>query len=244
MEFYEIILAIFIVSLGAVVQGSVGFGFALVASPLLVMLNPVFVPGPILFCGFFVSLFLTIRERNQFELKKISWAVIGRIIGSIIGASILPFLSLNGFSIFFGVLVIFAVILSSLGISISINRSTLLSAGFLSGFMGTTISIGGPPVALLFQNEKGPEFRSTISAFLCVGAFFSLVVLIIVGKFRIPELSMGLQMIPGVIIGFLFSKPIAQSLDQKNIRPIILAISGFSGLLILAKISLQIKLFF
>ena len=49
--------------------------------------------------------------------------------------------------------------------------------------MGTISSVGGPPVALLYQDERGSEVRGTLSSIFAVGALFSLVVLAVVGEF-------------------------------------------------------------
>ena len=43
----------------------------------------------------------------------------------------------------------------------------MFSAGFLSGFMGTSSSIGGPPMALVLQHEENDFIRANMAAFHC-----------------------------------------------------------------------------
>ena len=62
-----------------------------------------------------------------------------------------------------------------------------MGAGALSGFMGTIVSIGGPPIALLYQNESGPSLRGTLSAFFVVGVALAIIGLCAVRTFRRTE---------------------------------------------------------
>ena len=55
-----------------------------------------------------------------------------------------------------------------------INRGTLLPAGLLSGFAGTATSIGGPPLALLYQHSDRPGVRTTLAVYFTTGAAISL----------------------------------------------------------------------
>jgi len=47
LDITSVILAFFIVTPGSMLQGSVGFGLGLVCVPLLVLIDPVFIPGPL-----------------------------------------------------------------------------------------------------------------------------------------------------------------------------------------------------
>ena len=234
----EIILAICIVSLGAFTQGSIGFGFALVAAPLLSLVNMEFIPGPIIFAALFTAILVSYRERKSAELGKIKWLILGRFVGNFAGAALIVYISVKGFSILFGVLVILAVLLSALGLHIKINIKNMIAAGFLSGFMGTTVSIGGPPAALLFQHERGPKFRATMSNFFMIGVILSMISLAIVGRFGVRQILLGLTLLPGVIIGVYVSQHITSKLDKHAIRPYILGLSGISGLLAILKVLL------
>ena len=54
-------------------------------------------------------------------------------------------------------------------------------AGATSGVLGTATSIGGPPMALVWQNSSGPKLRGTMSGFFLVGSVLSIAVLAITG---------------------------------------------------------------
>jgi len=236
LSILEIVLGICIVTLGAFTQGSIGFGFALVSAPLLSLISMEFIPGPIIFAAMFTAIMVSFRERKNAELGKIKWLVLGRFVGNFAGAALVAYMSMKHFSILFGVLVILAVLLSALGLHIKVNIKNMVVAGFLSGFMGTTVSIGGPPAALLFQHERGPKFRATMSNFFMIGVILSMISLAVVGKFGLTQILLGLSLLPGVFIGVYISQHITSKLDKHAIRPYILGLSGISGLLAILKV--------
>ena len=53
----DLLLAISVVTIGSVIQGSVGFGLGPLAVPLLVLLDPIFVPGPLILAALLLEKF-------------------------------------------------------------------------------------------------------------------------------------------------------------------------------------------
>lgn len=74
------------IAFGALVQGAVGFGMALVAAPLLVLIRPQLVPGPLLVSGLALTLLVARRERDSIDLLGVKWGLVGRVPGVAIGA--------------------------------------------------------------------------------------------------------------------------------------------------------------
>jgi 2-hydroxychromene-2-carboxylate isomerase len=154
--------ASFIVGVGALLQGSLGFGLSLFAVPFLVMIDPAFVPGPLLVGGATLTLLMTIRDRAALDLPGVGWSTGGRILGSAVGAAALIALPTRDLILAIGALVLVAVALSVSGLRLRPTSRVLLGAGLLSGFMGTTATIAGPPLALAYQNETGDRRRGTL----------------------------------------------------------------------------------
>jgi uncharacterized membrane protein YfcA len=148
---------------------------------------------------------------------------------------VLATLSPRGFSILFGVLVLLAVLLSALGFSIRPTGRNVLVAGTLAGFMGTTSSIGGPPVALIFQDMPGPELRGTLSAYFLGSTMLALTALTAIGRFGESELGLALSLLPGLLLGLALSSMTAGMLDRRGIRPLILLLSGLAGSAVLLR---------
>ncbi len=110
-----------------------------------------------------------------------------------------------------------------------------MSAGFASGFMGTTTSIGGPPIALVYQGSTGPTFRSTLATYFAFGAAISLITLAVAGQLGAHELRLGALLWPGVAIGFLLSRPLTRVLDDGWTRPMVLSISAVAALVLIGQ---------
>jgi uncharacterized membrane protein YfcA len=228
-----ILLISLVVGLAAALQSSIGYGLALIANPILVLIDPAFVPGPVLFAVFFLSILMMLRERQSLDLNGLSWALIGRVVGSMIAAWLLLRITQHTLILLFGFMVLFGVLVSATGLRVPMTRLNLTLAGVLAGIMGTIASIGGPPIAMVYQYEPGDRIRSTLSGFFIVGTLISMVTLAIVGRFSFVEIKLGLSLLPGMSIGFLLSTRILPHLKNQVIRPMILTVATVSALVVI-----------
>jgi uncharacterized membrane protein YfcA len=226
----ELGAAAFVVTVGALVQGTVGFGLALVAAPFLVLIEPRLVPGPLILAGLLLTFLIGHRERHAIDYSGMRWGLTGRLPGTAVGALTLAAIPASEMALALGALVLLAVAMSASALSLSPTRGTLLGAGVLSGFMGTIASIGGPPMALLYQHASGPRIRGTLSGYFVAGALMSLVALALVGRFGAEEIRAGLALLPGILLGFAFSRRTAPLLDGGQTRPAVLAVSAAAAL--------------
>jgi len=231
----SLILAFFISSCGALLQGSVGFGLGLISVPLLVLIDPVYVPGPVLLAAFFLNLLIFLRERHAVQIKGLHWAVLGRIVGAIFGAMILITIPQKNLSMMFGVMVLLAIGISLVGFNLKMTSTNIFGAGVASGIMGTTSSIGGPPMALVYQKQEGPTIRGTLSGIFIFGTIISLIALAIIGRFGLREIKATALLIPGVFLGFLLSNRSTKILDRGFIRPAVLITSAISGIVVILR---------
>ena len=227
------LLAGLVVAIGAALQGSIGFGLGMFSVPLLVLIDPQFVPGPLLGASIPLTLLLTRREWHAIRVAELKWPVLGRILG--IGAAMiaLELVPERQIGLLFGTLVIAAVALSASGLRLAVTAQSLFGAGILSGFMGTAVSIGGPPMALLYQHEAGSRIRGMLSAYFVIGVSMSLVGLHFVGMFGAPELLITVSLLPGILAGYWVSRHTAAYLDRGYVRTGVLLASAASALAVL-----------
>lgn len=230
-----ILLAFGISFSGAILQGSVGFGLGLVGVPFLVLIDPVFVPGPLLLGAFLLNLLISVREKKAVDFKGVKWAIPGRVIGAIFGALMLSLVPKDHLSLLFGAMVLLAVAITFAGLDFPPKSRNVLVAGTLSGFMGTTSAIGGAPMALVFQKQKGSRIRGTLSVIFAVGTVISMASLLIIGRFGIQEVLAALVLFPGIVVGFLLSCHTARILDRGFIRAAVLMTAALSGLFVVLK---------
>ena len=217
------------VAFGATVQGAVGFGMALVAAPLLVLIRPELVPGPLLINGLALTLLVARRERDSIDLLGVKWALVGRVPGVALGALALASIPVKEMSLLVGLAVLAGVALGFARLKLSPSPRILLGAGLLSGVFGTIASIGGPPLALVYQHEPGPRLRGTLAGYFIVGALMSLAALIAVGRYGADELVWTLVLLPGTVLGFACSSRFTDWVDAGRTRRAVLGITVAAG---------------
>lgn len=233
MTLLQWVLASAAVGAGACIQGTIGFGLNLVAAPVLLLVDTSLVPGPAVFLALVLTTLTARRERAFIDVPAVGWALLGRVPGVALGALALVALPTRGVVAAFVAAVLAGVVMSALDWRLQPTRMTLLGAGAVSGVMGTAASIGGPPMALLYQRSPGPTIRATLSAYFAVGVVTSLTALAAVGRFGTAEVRAALLLVPALVAGYLASGRAAAVLDRGWTRAGVLALSAGSALALL-----------
>lgn len=224
-----VVLAGVVVFLGALVQGAVGFGMNLIAAPLLALLEPAFVPVPLLLVACAHATLAVVRERTDTDWRGVFWAMLGRVPGTALGVLAVATLAQRPFAAIVGVAVLACVVLSVVSWRPHPTPGPLVVAGIASGTFGTAASIGGPPLALLYQHAPGPRIRSTMAASFVIGSAISLVGLGIAGQIHPEQLRVVLWLLPFLLGGFLLSGPARGVLDGGRIRGAVLVVAAGSA---------------
>lgn len=210
-------------------------GFTLLTAPILVVINPAYVPVPMILSGLLLSCFIIIRDHPSMDASGVTIAITGRIIGAIIATLLLLWISTPIFALIFGVMILLGTAMSIIKTSWNPTPSKLFIAGLLSGLMGTLAGVGGPPMGLLYQHQKGSVVRGTLAGFFAIGSTISLILLLIVGKFTLYEFTLFLWILPAILFGFWLSKVAIQILDKGYTRIAILFVSALSAIIIIFK---------
>ncbi|WP_310710988.1 sulfite exporter TauE/SafE family protein [Nonomuraea sp. 3-1Str] len=225
-------MAVFV---GAVVQGSVGFGLGLVAAPVLTMLDPGVMPGAMQVANMTLPLLTLAAEWRRVDWRGLGFAVLGRLPGSVVGAVIVVQVSVHTLGVFVGVMVLVAVGLTASALAVPRNGATIAGAGFLSGVTGTATGIGGPPIALVYQHAKGPQIRATLAMFFFLSAGQSLVLLAVVDRLPSRALVTGAALLVPMALGFAVSGPLRRYLDGGKVRTAVLAVAATSAAALIAQ---------
>lgn len=235
LHFWELCLASGIAALGAILQGCVGFGLGPLAVPLLLLIDTTFVPGPLLVAALFLTILMYRREQFAVEKNEIKWAVAGRLLGTIFGAIVLTVISAAYLSLFFASMVLLSLFIFISGFQLPIKSDSLFSIGALSGFMGTTSSIGGAPMALLYKDTGGPRIRGTLSGIFMIGTVIALASLVVINKFGWHELIYSFTLLPGIFVGYFLSGYVSKILDKGFLRLLILITSGATSITLITR---------
>ncbi|MDQ3991149.1 MAG: sulfite exporter TauE/SafE family protein [Actinomycetota bacterium] len=223
------------VALGAAVQGSIGFGFALVAAPVLALVAPRALPATLLILALPMTLAMAVRERRSIDVRGFGWITAGRLVGTAGGVWLLRAVPATSLSALFGALVLAAAAASVLGPAFELGTGTRFGAGIASGVMGTAAAVGGPPLALAYRDRPGPELRATLAVSFVIGLLLSLGALSAAGYVRGWHLQFAAWLLPALALGLMASGLAARWLDERWLRPAVLAFAAVSGAAAVAK---------
>ncbi len=222
-----------IVFAGSVVQSGLGMGFGLTAAPVLALLDPVLVPVSALYLGTATSIAGALSERANIAWREVTICLSGRISGILAGLFILISLtSLATFSLVFGLVILFAVLLSIAGWQLKLNMRNLFAMGIVSGFTGVITSVGAPPLALIYQNQPAVQTRATLAAFFALGGIASLIVLHLAGLASLTHFWLAILIAPAAILGTWSGRRMKGRFDRRY-RVFLLAIAVLASLMLI-----------
>lgn len=216
-------------------QGLVGLGLGLVAAPVTALLEPQLMPDLLLWLAFLLPIVTLVRDHHQIDWRGLSWALPARVPGTAVGVVFVSWFSARELGIAVGVMVLVSVLLTLRSVRLSVNRPILLAAGVVSGIAGTTTSIGGPPLAVLYQHRSPPQIRSTLAVYFLFGAGFSLVGLGVAGALDWSTFLLAMAMAPCLLLGFLASRLLHRVVPARHIRGGVLLVCALSACVLLAK---------
>lgn len=232
---WAIVLAQLAVAVGAGLQTAVGFGFALVAAPVLLFIDPRLVPVPITLAGLLMTLGNFLLNHRHADWRGLGWIGLGNLPGYLLGSLALTLLPLAHLALLFGVLTLGMVGLSVSHLHFSPRIRWLLPMGALSGFSGVTTAMNGPPVALVYQHAPGSRVRGTLSVYFFLSNLVLISLFWLLGQLDAQALVAGLLLLPGVLLGLWAGKPLSGWLDAGRTRRAVLWVSAISALAVMLR---------
>ena len=220
-------------AVAACIQGSIGFGLGMLTAPLLALIDPAFVPFPLLAASLPLSALVAWRERGAADWTGIPGVIAGRLPGTAIGAAVVVLVAHRTLGVLISTAVLVAVVASIVTPRFVPSSRTLVAAGVASGFMGTASSVGGAPLAIVYQHAGGPRTRATLAMIFLVGTALSMVVLSLAGAVHAHELALTAVLLPGTLVGFALSGPVTRHLDRERMRLAVLVTATLAALALL-----------
>jgi uncharacterized membrane protein YfcA len=228
--------------IGSSVQGSLGFGLGMLTSPLFAMIDHSFVPVAMMLAVVPLTFGVAIRDRAHIDTSGFKWAILGRFPGVFIGLVALRAMNENllayAVASSVAIAVVISVVTSRRGQVVPTNATTLTSAGFASGFMGTVTSIGGPPMALVYKDGDPRTVRATIAAFFSIGVVITVTGFVVSGEIGHHELALTAVLLPGVLGGLPMSNVLGRHMSAAVMRPLILVMCAVSAVLLVLQTAL------
>lgn len=229
------LLVFLVMVIASTVQSSVGMGQGLLSAPLLRLIEPDLIPGPIVFVGVLTSIVLAVRNTRRTDVVEVVPAIAGRTVGAGIAVALLAVLSDRGLTLAIGGIVLGLVILRLTGLKIARSARALAGTGIVSGVGGTIAGLGGAPMALLFeQDSEARNFRGPMGAFQAIGGLSSLGLLVIAGEMDADAWLLGALLVPPVMLGWILARWVTPVVDRGFLRPVVLGLSSASALVLIA----------
>jgi uncharacterized membrane protein YfcA len=232
---WDVSLALLAVISGAALQSAVGFGFALVAAPILLFIDPGLVPVPITLAALLMTAGNFALYHRHADWRGLMWVGLGNVPGYWLGGLALTLLPVAQMALLFGFLTLSMVGLSISHLHFSPSVRWQMPMGTISGFSGITTSMNGPPVALIYQHAPGPAVRGTLSVYFFVSNLILIGLFAMLGKLDVQAMSSGLLLVPGVMLGVLLGRFLTGWLDAGRTRRAVLWVSAFSALAVMLR---------
>ncbi|HXD28512.1 MAG TPA: sulfite exporter TauE/SafE family protein [Arthrobacter sp.] len=225
-----------LVLVGAVAQRVAGLGFAMLASPFLVLLL-----GPhdgvllVNICGVVSSVLITPRVWKDINWPAFRWLTAFSVVGSVGGAIIASRMESSLLSLVVGTVVLLALLLS-LGLSRANARvsgpAPRAVAGALSGLTNAMAGVGGPAVSAYAVLSRWPQrsFAATMQPFFAVIGFVTVVSKAIVApdqQLILPWWDWGLFVL-AIAVGIFGGERLQRFVRDHHARIFILVIA-FAG---------------
>ncbi len=230
-----------IICASATAAAVTGFGFNLLSAPLLTFVYPPQVVVTLtLLLGAFASGLLLLRPEMR---RGIDWRVIRPLfLSSLAGMPVGLALLLWGHPralkmLIAGLTALFAlVMLTRFRPRLRGSCYDTLAVGVLSGFLSTSTSLNGPPVAfyLLARGLPKDQFRGNMVLFVFLATLTSLVLLAAGGAITAFAVALALRLLPVLGLGFVGGFVVANRLSDRRFEGLVLAFLVVVGLLGLA----------
>lgn len=183
----------------AVLQRTVGFGFALFAVPLMAFVLPTKSAVVVVFlAGSTLSVWLAVRLRAEIVWPAARSLGVGTILGAPLGVVILRGVSAGTLRLILGVTICVAalwVIVSARWATreeARLSPSSTVALGVVGGVLNTSVATSGPPLVFALRQTglHGDGFRATISAVFVVANLIGLPLLAVAGLITAFDLQL------------------------------------------------------
>lgn len=217
----------------AAVQMTSGFGFALVAVPLLAL-----VTGPhtaillALVTGTFFYAWQAVEGRGHRDASVVGRVLGGALLGVPGGYLVFRNTDPGPLTVVVGVLVLAAVVVVARGWQFpAVSPAADLATGLFTGLLTTSTGTNGPPIVALLQARRLPprEFRATVTLVFLVLNVAALGMFVVTGTLTRGVLETALWSVPALLAGGWIGYRVRQLLPAEVFRRFVLLLLTVAG---------------
>lgn len=223
-----------IVFFGAFVQSSIGFGFALVAMPLLVSMLGIHVAAPtVAIMAFLIEIVILIRYREAFNFDDVKHVIVAAIISIPIGVLAVQYIEGDIVNKFLGIVVVGYALYGLFAPNLPefAGKAWAYFFGFIAGILGGAYNTAGPPVVIFGNARRWPpdEFKSNLQGFFLVNGLVVIAVHAISGNLTGDVFQNLIYALPGLALGLIAGFYLSRRINPELFRKLVLVALLFLG---------------
>ena len=235
MGIWELVGGCILLVIGGTIAGALGFGGGIVIVPFLMLINPDFVPVPLVLMTPVFAGLVAFRERRWVDLSVLKWISVGFIPALAVGSFTLIAASTETLGVLVSLLLLAVIGMQIARPQLKHATSTLMFGGALGGFMANTVGIPTIGLALAMSNFEGPTFRSTLNTCTTVLTMISVVVLASTNQIDRTDLIAAIVLTLGSTGGFFLSGPVRHVVDRRGISQLVYAVAALGAISLLIR---------
>ena len=218
----DLLAVIVIICIAAVLQSISGFGFSLLAMPLLsifVDIQDAVVIATL--CGIFTN---AVHLRKDFQLVERSIArriSLSALIGMPLGVVVLSIFSATHMRAIIGAVIVVLVFLMMRNFILKTENTNVdIVLGAFSGLLATSVSTNGPPLVFLLQSKQLDPWRlrATLAYVFTISGCASFIVLMIAGKGSIEAFQYAMLSLPAMYLGTVVGRKARLRVTQEAFK--------------------------
>ncbi|ABM57950.1 sulfite exporter TauE/SafE family protein [Verminephrobacter eiseniae] len=240
MTWQQLILIFLVVTVAYVVFGMVGFGTALIATPVLAIFIPVSKIVPLLaLMDMIAALNNILRDGRKADVDELKRLIPLMMVGSLIGSAILlksrPDILLLGLGIFVVASSLYS--LSGLSPKKKFQPRAAIPFGIIGGVFSALFGSGGFIYAIYLSGriEKNENLRMTQTTLIGISTLTRVILFGLAGIYGdVHLLMLTLILAPAMLCGVLIGRHITIRLTREQFIRLINVVTLFSGLFLIS----------
>jgi uncharacterized membrane protein YfcA len=235
----RVLVAAFVIALiAAAVQSFTGFGYSLVAVPLLTM-----VTGPhtaivaLALPGLLLAVVTVARDYGHIRWRNVLGLLVAMVTGMPVGLMLLRLLDDRALTVLVAVAVVACAGIVWRNPRLPDGPVTIAVAGVTTGILSTAAGPSGPPLMAAMQTMgySARELRATLAAIFASGGVLGIGGFALTGALTGEAALLGFVAGPGVLIGWWLGNILFVRMDGRRFRQAVLVVLVASCLLAVAR---------
>ncbi len=182
-----------------------------------------------------ISLRHSLFEEAIALVRNSAVGVLGRVIGSAMAFVLLLLIpNVDVFLIFFGVIMLAAILVTASGVQLIFNEINLLRLSMVSGIMGTMTAVGAPPMAIIYHDRPPSKVRPTLTAFFGAGSVLGFISLSLSGWLQLDDIIAAILLLPAMMVGILVAEPF-KAIPSAVLSRFLLLLSGVASFILVLR---------